>query len=163
MEKYKFIIEILATCGFFKKVKFMPGTVGTLWGLPLAYVFSLAGILNYMVLSFLFIGFSIWVCHLYEQYSGEHDQSHVTIDEVAGFLVTMVWLPMTWQSLLAGFLLFRLLDILKPYPISYLDKKVKGGLGTVVDDLAAGLVSNIILQVIYTQTNWLGSQLSFPS
>jgi phosphatidylglycerophosphatase A len=81
------------------------------------------------------------------------------IDEVIGFLITMTWLPMTWQAYLAGFLLFRVLDIFKPFPIGYLDEKVPGGLGVVADDVAAGMIANIILQVVLVKTAWLGMQI----
>ena len=84
------------------------------------------------------------------------DPKEVVIDEVAGFLVAMTWLPLSWSSFLAAFLLFRLFDVWKPLFIGYLDKNVKGGLGIVADDLAAGIVTNIILQVVYQQTDWLG-------
>ena len=81
-------------------------------------------------------------------------------DEVVGFLITMVWLPLTWQSLLLGFVLFRFFDIVKPPPIRQLDQHVKGGFGVMIDDIAAGLISSVILQIIYTQTSWLGVQIS---
>jgi phosphatidylglycerophosphatase A len=68
-------------------------------------------------------------------------------------------LPITWQTFLFGFAAFRLLDIVKPFPISYFDKKVPRGLGVVADDVVAGLLCNIILQVVYTQTTWLGIRL----
>jgi len=71
----------------------------------------------------------------------------------------MTWLPMTWQSMLFGFVLFRVLDILKPFPIGFIDKKVQGGLGVIADDVVAGLIANIALQVVYSQTNWLGARL----
>ena len=153
---FKFVIELLATCGLFRKIKKAPGTVGTLWGIPLAILFYQAGEIPYMGLTLLFTIFSIWVCHLFEMMTGEHDLKHVTIDEVAGYLIAMTWLPLTWQSLLGAFVLFRIFDILKPFPISYLDRKIEGGLGTVVDDVAAGIAANIILQIIFTNTAWLG-------
>ena len=80
----------------------------------------------------------------------------VVIDEVAGFFVTLTWLPVTWQTFLAGFILFRLLDIWKPLFIGVMDRKIKGGAGTVLDDIAAGIVANLILQAVYYRTDWLG-------
>ena len=90
---------------------------------------------------------------------GGHDRQEIVIDEVAGFLITMAMIPLTWQTWVAGFLLFRFFDAVKPWPISVLDKKVKGGLGVVVDDVAAGLAANLILQVLITKTDWLGVQI----
>jgi phosphatidylglycerophosphatase A len=94
--------------------------------------------------------------HLHADSADGHDRSEIVIDEVVGFLITMVWLPMTWQSLLLGFLLFRFFDILKPFPIGYLDRKVPGGLGVVVDDIAAGIFASLILQAVYSYTSILG-------
>lgn len=135
------------------------GTWGTLVTLPLVWLLSLGGPLVYMGFTVLFLPFSIVAAELYEQQSDEHDSSNIVIDESIGILITMTWLPITWKSLLAGFLLFRVLDILKPFPIGYLDKKLKGGLGVVADDVAAGIIASLILQYIYTHTLWLGVRL----
>jgi phosphatidylglycerophosphatase A len=75
---------------------------------------------------------------------------------VVGYVIAMTWLPLTWQSFLAAFVVFRFFDILKPGPIRRIDQRVKGGLGTVLDDVAAGLVSSVILQVLLRETHWLG-------
>ena len=142
--------------GFFPKG---PGTAGTFATIPLVLLLSWAGPLFYMAAVILLLPVAIIAAQVYEQDAGGHDHNEIVIDEVIGFLVAMTWLPMTWQSLLAGFLLFRVLDILKPFPISYLDEKVPGGFGVVVDDLFAGLVVNIILQYVYQHTSWLGAQV----
>jgi phosphatidylglycerophosphatase A len=89
-----------------------------------------------------------------------HDSKEIVIDEVVGFLITMTWLPLTWQSLVAGFVVFRFLDIVKPPPIRQLDRKVPGGFGVMVDDVAAGIIGSILLQFVYNHTNWLGVQIS---
>ncbi len=66
---------------------------------------------------------------------------------------------MTWQAYVAGFCLFRVLDIFKPFPIGYLDRKISGGMGVMADDIAAGVIANLILQIVYTKTLWLGVQI----
>ncbi len=145
---------ILATwfgCG---KVPRIPGTVGTLGAVPLLFLFSFFAPLQYMLATLVFTVLAIFVSHLHESFSGKHDSQEIVIDEVAGLLVTMTWVPFTWPYVVAGFLLFRFFDMLKPWPISYLDKRVGGGVGTVADDLLAGILSNIILQVIM-QKGWL--------
>ena len=145
---------ILATwfgCGKFPKA---PGTAGTLGAIPLVWALSLLGPLPYMLATLVFTIFAIFVAHVYEAESGEHDASEVVIDEVAGFLVTMTWVPFSWTYVLAGFLLFRFFDILKPFPISYIDRKVGGGVGVVADDLLAGILANVILQFLW-QKGWL--------
>lgn len=151
------IIRLLA-CGFgLGLVPFAPGTFGTLLGIPFAYALHYKGYFAYMLVTVLFSVFAIFISELAGPLFGESDSPKIVIDEVAGFLVTMTWLPMTWQSLLIGFILFRALDAIKPGPIGYLDRKVKGGVGVVVDDLAAGIVANITLQIIYNYTHWLGA------
>ena len=134
-----------------------PGTVGTLAALPLAALTLWAGPLWHMTAVLLLTGFSIWACEMYQRQAGGHDRQEIVIDEVIGLLIAVTWLPLTWQTLAAGFVLFRFFDILKPFPISVLDKKVKGGVGVVADDVAAGLIANLILQWVYTHTLYLGA------
>lgn len=146
------IVDALATAGFVGRIGFAPGTWGTLWGIPLALAFAAVGPTAYLVLTLVFIFFSIVVAQLWESLHQRHDAGEVVIDEVAGYLVAFTWLPLHWVSFACAFLLFRLFDIWKPFPISWLDRRVGGGLGVVVDDLAAGLLANVILQfVVYEQ------------
>ncbi len=70
------------------------------------------------------------------------------IDEMMGFLITMLWIPKTTRLVIIGFFLFRFFDILKPFPIRHLERRLKGGFGVVLDDVLAGIYSNIILQII---------------
>lgn len=148
-------IRILATwfgCGLAPKG---PGTVGTAGAVPLVLLFAYFGEKSYMIATFSFVVFSIFVAHLYELgHPDDHDRSEVVIDEVAGFLITMTWLPMTPLWLVLGFLAFRLFDVVKPWPISWVDRRVLGGVGVVADDLVAGILSNIILQTVLQQ-GWL--------
>ncbi|WP_232468794.1 phosphatidylglycerophosphatase A family protein [Bdellovibrio bacteriovorus] len=133
--------------------------MGTLATIPIVILLSKLGPLVYMGAVILLLPVGIAACEAYERSKGGHDHKEIVIDEVLGFLITMVWMPMTWQAILIGFALFRLLDITKPLFIGYLDKKIQGGLGVMIDDVAAGIIASLIMQVIYTQTNWLGSQI----
>lgn len=149
-------LKLLATwfgCGYAPKA---PGTAGTLGAIPLVYLFSSFSELKYLSVTICFAGFSILVAHLYETIIAPdtHDASELVIDEVAGFLVTMALVPFTVKWVIAGFVIFRIFDMLKPFPISYIDKKVLGGVGAVADDLLAGILSNIVLQVLL-QKGWL--------
>lgn len=135
-----------------------PGTWGTIATIPLVLLLSWAGPLWYMVAVLLLLPFAIVSAELYEKWHGTHDSSEIVIDEVLGFLIAMTWLPITWQSLLIGFFLFRVLDITKPLLIGYVDRKVHGGLGVIADDVVAGICANVILQLVYAKTNWLGVQ-----
>jgi phosphatidylglycerophosphatase A len=153
------IIKTLASGFGLGLMPFAPGTFGTLLGIPLVYALHYRGNIPYLTWTLAFTVFAVFIAELAGPLFGESDSPKIVIDEVAGFLVTMAWLPATWQAFTAGFFLFRLLDAVKPGPIGYLDRKVKGGLGVVVDDIAAGIVANIILQVIYSYTALLGAQL----
>lgn len=141
----------------------MPGTFGTLWGLPLVWIFARMGPQGYMLAAILLLLISIAVAELYEVQSGAHDLGEVVIDEVIGYVIALTWLPQTWQSYVAGFVAFRFFDILKPPPIRQIDQRIRGGLGTVLDDVAAGLAANIVLQIVYANTDWLGETLRYVS
>ncbi|MES2856142.1 MAG: phosphatidylglycerophosphatase A [Bdellovibrionota bacterium] len=157
----KRIIEALATGFYLGKIPFMPGTWGTLAGIPAVLLLAqLNSDIGYMVGVVVLILVASFVAELYEREHGGHDPGEIVIDEVAGYAVAMTMLPQTWQAYLAAFIVFRIIDIFKPYPINRIDQRVKGGLGTVLDDVAAGLVANVILQIIYTKTNWLGEILN---
>ena len=152
------ITECLATGLYLGKAPFMPGTFGTLLGIPLAYGMARLGPFAYMLGTLISIVIAIGICEMYEAQSHVHDPGEVVIDEVVGYMVAFTWLPLTWQSVVAAFVAFRIFDIIKPFPISYIDRNVRGGLGTVVDDVAAGVAASVILQVIYANTMWLGAQ-----
>lgn len=154
-------MHLIATFFYVGHSKWAPGTVATAVTLPLAWLLLSWGPFYSMVFTILLLPLSIVAAQVYETDFAQdgHDSSKIVIDEVIGFLVTMTWMPLTWQAFLAGFLLFRLLDIVKPFPISLLDRKIPGGVGVVVDDVAAGLIANIVLQILLTQTSWLGTQI----
>lgn len=141
-------------CGL---AKHAPGTVGTLGAIPLVYAFNLLPPMGYLIATFGFCVLAMIVAQLYEDLispASEHDASEFVLDEVAGFLITMAWVPFHWTYVVLGFLLFRLLDVVKPFPISYLDRKIPGGIGTVADDIVAGIVANVALQFVLMQ-GWL--------
>ncbi|WP_409479153.1 phosphatidylglycerophosphatase A [Pseudobdellovibrio sp. HCB154] len=153
----KLVIQLATFFGAGRLPK-SPGTWGTLATIPLWYLLAQLHAIPYMVVVLLLCIAAILIAQAYENFTHTHDSKEIVIDEVVGFLITMTWLPMTWQSLVAGFVLFRIVDIVKPPPIRQLDQKVKGGVGVVIDDIAAGIVCNIILQMVYTYTPWLGAQ-----
>ena len=126
-----------------------PGTFGTLGAIPLVWLFGLYGDIAYIIASIIFIALGILIAQIYEDTLAEaHDPSEFVLDEVAGFLVTMALVPFTWMHLLAGFLLFRLFDVLKPWPISYIDREMQGGIGAMCDDLVAGFLASVVMQAL---------------
>lgn len=124
----------------------MPGTFGTLAALPLLYSFLFLPVWGQICFTLLVSIVGIYICDRASKDMGVHDHSAIVWDEVAGMMITMIAVPLTLTHLVAGFLLFRLFDIVKPWPISYLDKHIHGGFGIMVDDILAGIMSLAVLQ-----------------
>jgi phosphatidylglycerophosphatase A len=115
-----------------------PGTFGTLGAIPLYLVVSRLSTGGYVAFTFAFAALATYAAERAGRYWGVADASPIVIDEVAGYLLTMALVPFSWPAALAGFVLFRIFDVLKPWPASALDR-VKNGFGVVMDDLAAGV------------------------
>ena len=144
----------LATFFYVGKIRFAPGTFGSLATLPLAFIlayfYGLAGILFGALASF-FIG--IWSVKEVLK-STSHDPSFVVIDEVAGQILTFAVLAdylqgnlQSWGIYICGFILFRIFDILKPNPVGWADKKLINSFGVMLDDIFAGIYAAIILYI----------------
>lgn len=151
--------RIIATFFGVGKVPKAPGTFGTIAALPLAFLLNWAGPFYVMGFVLLFTPLAIWASDRHCQNLKAEDPQEIVIDEVLGFVITMTWLPMTWQAYLLGFFLFRVLDITKPLLIGYLDRRATGGFGVMADDIAAGIIANLILQLLYAETALLGVQI----
>ena len=94
----------------------------------------------------------IWICTYAAEKLGEHDHPSIVIDEIVGYLVTMIAAPAGWLPVLIGFVLFRLLDAIKPWPISWFDRNINGGLGIMIDDIVAGIIAMMFIQgLVYFQ------------
>lgn len=128
--------------------KKMPGTMGTIAAVPVYLLFSQANVWVYSILTLVVCVVGIRICDDAAKQLGEHDFGGIVWDEVAGYLVTMWFVPFSWAAVLLGFVLFRIFDILKPWPIQWIDQKVEGGFGIMLDDLLAGLFSAMILWYI---------------
>lgn len=127
---------------------FMPGTMGSVAGLPFVFV---ASYFNYWVLAVVALLFSlagIAICSRTARDMDVHDHGSIVWDEIAGIAITFLWLPFSWQMAAIGFVLFRFFDILKPWPIGFIDKHVSGGLGIMLDDVIAGLMSCVTLHLL---------------
>lgn len=125
-----------------------PGTFGTLAAVPLYWLLSDLALLPYVIVTLAAALLGIWLCGYTAQVLGEHDHPAIVWDEVVGYLITMIAAPAGWQWLLLGFALFRLFDILKPWPIRWIDRHVHGGLGIMMDDVLAALLAWLLLQGI---------------
>lgn len=128
---------------------FAPGTFGTLMAIPFYLLLSMLPLTAYLIFVFLFIVFTSWLCDRISRETHTHDHPGMCIDEFAGFFVTMIAAPAGWLWILAGFILFRLFDIWKPWPISVADEKIPGGFGMVFDDVLAGVYACAIIQLVY--------------
>ena len=138
---------ILSSCFGFGLIPVAQGTFGTLAGIPLAIALAHVGPMAAAYLLFFFVLLAIWTSDRSARALEKDDPAEVVIDETAGLLLTLFLLPATGFNLCLGFILFRLFDILKPYPIRRLEK-VEGGAGIVLDDLLAGVYGNLCLRLI---------------
>jgi phosphatidylglycerophosphatase A len=125
-----------------------PGTAGTAAAIPLYLWFSQYPLTIYLALVFLVSITGVWICQKASARLGAHDHPGIVWDEFAGFLVTMIPASASWIWVVAGFVLFRVFDIWKPWPISWADRELKGGLGIMLDDLLAGGVAAVILFIV---------------
>jgi len=125
-----------------------PGTMGTLLAIPVYYFLSNISSPIYEITLTGFFFLCVWISENAEIAFGKKDDRRIVIDEIVGFLITMLWVPKTILFVIIGFFLFRVFDILKPFPIRHLEKGFKGGFGVVLDDVVAGVYANIILQII---------------
>jgi phosphatidylglycerophosphatase A len=126
-----------------------PGTFGTLSAVPIFLLMSALTPLYYAIIVTLMAVTGIYICQKAADAAGVHDHGAIVWDEIVGFLITMFMVPLSWQSIFVGFALFRFFDILKPWPISFIDKKVHGGFGIMLDDVLAGFFALIIMQFLF--------------
>ncbi len=124
-------------------IKKAPGTMGTIAAIPVYLLCVQFDFWLFATFTFLATFIGIKICDLAAQKLNEHDYGGIVWDEVAGYLITMLFVPFSWHALVMGFVLFRLFDILKPQPIKWIDAKVSGGLGIMLDDVLAGIFAGI--------------------
>ncbi len=124
------------------------GTVGTLAAIPLYLILARMSLPLYILTVTAFGFFSCWVSGLAEEIFAEKDSGKIVIDEVVGYLVTMVGIGISWKGVVAGFFLFRFFDIAKIEPARYCDRHLKNGYGVVLDDVVAGVYSCAVLHLL---------------
>ena len=124
-----------------------PGTWGTIAAIPLYYLLLGCDWSVYLALVILAFAVGVVICEQVSKELGVHDYKGIVWDEVVGYLLTMFMAPQGWKWVVSGFLLFRLFDIWKPQPIGYIDKKIRGGLGVMLDDVLAGIYAWVVMHV----------------
>jgi phosphatidylglycerophosphatase A len=125
-----------------------PGTFGTLAAIPFFFLLLLLPTWDYLLTLVVCSALGVYLCQVAAEQLGVHDHPAIVWDEFVGLWITLtplVFLGFEWYWLLLGFVLFRFFDIVKPWPISYFDQHVQGGLGIMLDDIVAGAVAGLCL------------------
>lgn len=125
-----------------------PGTWGTLAAVPLYLLMQPLALPLYLLLLLLLALLGVWLCHRTASDMGVHDHPGIVWDEFVGFFITMIAAPAGWVWIVVGFILFRFFDILKPWPIRWVDTHVHGGFGIMFDDVLAGLMALACMQLL---------------
>lgn len=143
-----FVAKALATAFGAGYSPVAPGTCGTAVTVPLAYACANLPLWLFVGIAIAVTGIGIVAAHYADRAWGTEDAQKIVIDEVAGYLVTMIPAPKDhWAPLLAGFIAFRFFDIVKPPPVRWLDEHLPGGWGVMMDDVAAGVMGAIVMGV----------------
>ena len=124
-----------------------PGTFGTLAAVPIYWLVADWSLLEYSALILVTAVLGIWICGAASRQLNVHDHPGIVWDEFVGYWITMWAVPVDWVWILAGFVVFRVFDIAKPWPINVLDKKVAGGFGIMIDDILAGVMACVTLHI----------------
>lgn len=140
------LILAAATWGGVGYLPSMPGTWGSLAALPLWWLLTNLGAWGYGLALVTLAAVSIPITGWAQEFLG-HDHPAIVLDEVVGLLVALAWVPFTWLWVLIGFVLFRLFDIWKPFPVKYCEG-LPGGWGVTLDDLVAGLLARGVLAIL---------------
>ena len=144
------IIEFLVTGLYFGKIKYMPGTFGTIIGVLIFQLISnntLVDNIFFLIILFFIALLMLNYCYKENIFLDTDDKS-IVIDEILGYLVFMIFFENTIFNIIIGFILFRFFDILKPFPIYLIDKRIKNSFGVMLDDIVAGLFAGIMLLLI---------------
>ncbi len=140
-----FLTRIITSFFFIGYLPLMPGTFGSLAGLVIGVSLS-SNRLFYLAFTFIALAAGLLLGSRMEKLSGRKDPPQVVIDEVAGMLISMAFIPLTPLALFWAFFLFRAFDTIKPFPVNRL-QHLEGGAGIMLDDVIAGLYANLVLQV----------------
>ncbi len=129
------------------RLPYAPGTFGTLVAVPVYLLLSPLAPIVYAAAVMGLFALGVWLAEVTGHDLGAHDHPSIVWDEIVGYLITMFLAPPGWMWMVAGFFLFRLFDIWKPYPIRLVDRRLANGLGCLLDDVLAGVYALLVLQV----------------
>jgi phosphatidylglycerophosphatase A len=146
----RFLVLFLASASFVGYIPVASGTFGSLVAIPLFYGFAplASSPVFYVSIYVVAVGIACWAAGQADTMLAEHDSSKIVIDEVVGYLAATLFLEPTWKTVCVAFLIFRAFDIIKPFPASYFDREVHGGIGVVLDDVISGLYANVATRLV---------------
>jgi len=124
------------------------GTTGTLGAIPVFLLLSMLEFSHYLMAVLVIIFVGVWLCDKTSKDFGVDDHPAIVWDEFAGYFVTMAAVPVTWYWVLIGFFLFRVFDVLKPWPANWLERRLPGGWGIMMDDVQAGIYAWMVMQLL---------------
>jgi phosphatidylglycerophosphatase A len=142
------IILFISSGAYLGYIPLASGTFGTLWGLLLFYWLSGQWLWTQISILIGSILLAVFLAGESEKIWKRKDPSRVVVDEIVGYMTAMLGLTFSWKTALAGFFLFRAMDILKPYPIRRIDRHMPGGWGIVLDDVLAGVYCQFLLRLL---------------
>lgn len=147
MERYSFYY-LASTLGTVGRFPFAPATVATLAvAIPVWFFLNLFSLTTFLIITIILTVFGIYVSGRAEKEIGRRDPGEIVIDELAGFLVGMIGVQTSWKAAVLGFFIFRFFDIVKPWPLRLLQERLDGGLAIVMDDIGAGLYTNLCVHI----------------
>lgn len=138
--------KIVTTVFFIGYFPFLPGTLCSAFVMILLILFKPSHMVISVILIVSFVAGTV-ASERVQRASDKRDPSYIVIDEFAGCLTSILFIPISWKNLLVAFILFRIFDIIKPPPIRQIERKLKGGLGIMIDDIIAGLITNILIRI----------------
>jgi phosphatidylglycerophosphatase A len=145
------LIILLASAGFIGYIPVASGTFGSLAAIPLFFGYatlSAASVTAALVLYAVLVAGGCWIAGQAEHVFAEHDSHKIVLDEVLGYLAATMFLAPTWQNALVAFFIFRVFDVIKPFPAGYIDKHLPGGRGVVLDDVVSGIYANLATRLV---------------
>jgi phosphatidylglycerophosphatase A len=145
------LVLFLASAGYVGYIPVASGTFGSLVAVPMFWGFDALRATSLPLYILTYVGAvaaACWIAGLAEIYLQEHDSHKIVIDEIVGYLAATMFLQPTWTHAAVAFLIFRALDVIKPYPAGYIDKHFPGGYGVVLDDVVSGFYSNLLVRLL---------------
>ncbi|MGW8187980.1 MAG: phosphatidylglycerophosphatase A family protein [Desulfobacterales bacterium] len=143
-------VIFMATGCYVGRIPVAPGTFGSLLALLPCFFLSGLPLATTLGIILVFIGLAVWVATGAEEILKAQDPGCIVIDEVAGMMMTLAGLPFDVLTVVSGFIIFRILDIIKPFPIRTAERRFSGGVGVVLDDVIAGVMANVLLRAMWT-------------